>query len=110
MTLVSRAVEAGIFRIVAGAGEFDVGGVCVSVVAVPAAFRFLEVTPGVDSLALPFAFAGPPLPPKAWRATSCCVRFVSGAFGAEETAESAAGFFFVVADDENSKSMSWSSA
>lgn len=105
--LVSRAEapDAAGFRTAAGAGEFDTGGVCVSVVDAPAALRFFEVTPGVDSLPLlPFALAE--LLSRAWRA-AC---FVPDVLGPVEVVASAAGFFFVVAADEVSKSMSWSSA
>ena len=110
MTLVSRVVVDGAtaFRVAVGAGEFEVGGVCVRVViGAPAAFRFFDrlgATPGVNSFApLPALLAGPPLLPATWRATSC-VRFVSVALWPVEAAESAADLFFAVA--EISKSMS----
>jgi hypothetical protein len=102
MMFVSRVVEVDAigFRAAVGAGEFDVGGVCVTVGA-PVAFRFLEAMPGVSSFA-PFPFVlERPLLPAALPATACA-RFVSPRLGVVEAAESTPGFFFVVAATENS--------
>lgn len=58
MTFVSRAVADGApsFRATVGCGEFDGGGVDITVAGAPPAFRFFETVgatpgvPGVDSL------------------------------------------------------------
>lgn len=116
MTLVSRARVDGPagtadFRAAAGGGVADAADAWRAAAAFPAAFRFFEVpvVVGVDALESLADATLPALPLTAWKDVASGARFASETCAVLVDA-SFAFFLPVVAADEYSNSMSWSSA